>query len=70
MIVDADAPPVYPVANDTVLTLTDILDRDTIDVDVLRNVFLADGPVSSLTVSLLPGYDADAEVTARTDGSG
>ena len=53
----------YPVANDTVLTLTDILDRDTIDVDVLRNVFLADGPVSSLTVALLPGYDADAEVT-------
>jgi hypothetical protein len=63
VIVDPDAPPVYPVANDTVLTLTDILDRDTIDVDVLRNVFLADGPVSSLTVALLPGYDADAEVT-------
>ncbi|WP_346233565.1 Ig-like domain-containing protein [Parafrigoribacterium mesophilum] len=64
VIVDPDAPPVYPVARDTVLTLTDILDRDTIDVDVLRNVFLADGPVSSLTVALLPGRDADAQVTA------
>ncbi|MEO6505676.1 MAG: Ig-like domain-containing protein [Terrimesophilobacter sp.] len=63
VIVDPDAPPVYPVANDTVLTLTDILDRDTIDVDVLRNVFLADGPVSELAVSLLPGYAAGAEVT-------
>ena len=63
--VDDDAPPSFPEARDTVLTLGDILDRDTVDVDVLRNVFFADGPNSSLELSLLPGYDESAEVTSR-----
>ena len=62
--VSADAPRAYPIANDTVLTLTDILGRDTIDVNVLANVFFADGPVSDLGVSLLRGYDSAASVTS------
>ena len=64
IIVDPNAPPIYPVARDVVLTLTDILGRDVVDVDVLKNVFLADGAVGSLTVSLLPGYDSGATVTS------
>jgi hypothetical protein len=62
--VDPNAPRAFPVASDTVLTLTDILDRDSIDVNVLRNVFFADGNVSSLRVSVLPGYENAATVTA------
>lgn len=61
--VDDAAPPSFPEARDTVLTLADILDRETVDVDVLRNVFFADGPTSSLDIALLPGYDTSAEVT-------
>ena len=64
IVVDPEAPPIYPVARDVVLTLTDILGRDVVDVDVLKNVFLADGAVGSLTVSLLPGYDSGATVTS------
>jgi hypothetical protein len=60
--VDPDAPLSYPVAQDTVLTLSDVLDRDTIDVDVLRNVFFADGDARELGVSLLPAYASNAEV--------
>lgn len=52
-----------PIAKDTVLTLTDILGREAIDVNVLANVFFADGPVSGLGVSLLPGFDHDVSVT-------
>lgn len=61
--VDDDALPSFPEARDTVLTLADILDRETVDVDVLRNVFFADGPSSSLDLALLPGYGQSAEVT-------
>jgi hypothetical protein len=61
--VDPVAPLAYPVARDTVLTLTDILDRDVIDVDVLQNVFFADGQSSSLRVGLLAGYRNSAVVT-------
>ncbi|HEY9498831.1 MAG TPA: Ig-like domain-containing protein [Terrimesophilobacter sp.] len=63
--VAADAPRAYPIANDSVLTLTDIIGRNTIDVNVLANVFFADGPTSSLGVSLLPGYDTTATVTDK-----
>ena len=63
VVVVADAPLSYPIARDTVLNLADILDRDTINVDVLRNVFFADGEESSLSLSLLPGYRNDAIVT-------
>ncbi len=62
--VSETAPRALPIAKDTVLTLTDILGRDSIDVNVLSNVFFADGPVSDLIVSLLPGYDQDVSVSA------
>lgn len=61
--VDPVAPLAYPVANDTVLTLTDILDREVIDVDVLRNVFFADGDNSELSLGLLPRFRNSAVVT-------
>ncbi|PJJ61566.1 Ig-like domain-containing protein [Compostimonas suwonensis] len=56
VIVRADAPLARPVASDTVLTLSDVLDRETVDVDVLANVFFADGSPRSLDLSVLPGY--------------
>jgi hypothetical protein len=61
--VSNDAPLARPVANDTILTLTDIQGRDSIDANVLANVFFADGPVGSLGIRLLSGYDSGASVT-------
>lgn len=61
--VSEDAPQAYPIVYDTVLALTDIVGRDSIDVDVLANAFFADGPTSSLRLSLLPGYDQAASIT-------
>lgn len=61
-----DAPLARPEAADTVLTLSDVLGEESVDVDVLRNVFLADGDVADLHVSLVDGYDAGAQV--RADG--
>jgi hypothetical protein len=63
--VDPNAPRAYPQVTDTVLTLTDVLGQTQINVNVLRNVFFADGPVSGLKVSLLPGYTQSATVTAN-----
>ena len=65
--VDPDAPLAVPVASDTVLTVAEVLDRSTIDVDVLGNVFFADGDVSELALNLVPGYSSSAQVLA--DGS-
>ena len=62
-----DAPLSRPEASDTVLSLSDILDLDRVDVPVLRNVFLADADVGDLTVELLDDYDGGAEV--RPDGT-
>lgn len=64
VVVSKDAPLSRPIASDTVLTLSDILGKKTVDVNVLANVFFADGPVSSLDVSLLPGYADSATVTS------
>ncbi len=64
VIVSTDAPRAFPVVRDTVLTLSDVLGRDSIDVNVLKNVFFADGNVSTLAVSVLPGYSNEATVTA------
>jgi hypothetical protein len=61
--VDPDAPLSYPVVTDTQLTLADILDRTRVDVDVLDNVFFADGDPSTLTVSIGAGFDDAASVT-------
>ncbi len=62
-----DAPLARPQAADTVLSLSDVLGEESVDVEVLRNVFLADGAVTDLEVSLVDGYDAGAQV--RPDGS-
>ncbi|MBC7591633.1 MAG: tandem-95 repeat protein, partial [Salinibacterium sp.] len=61
--VDADAPLAYPVASDTVLTLSDVLNRQRVTVDVLANVFFADGDSRSLGVSIYPGFGDNARVT-------
>ncbi|UTT62636.1 Ig-like domain-containing protein [Microcella humidisoli] len=62
IIVSPDAPLSAPVARDTVLSLTDILDRDELDVDVLARVFFAEGEVSELGLELVPGYESGAVV--------
>jgi hypothetical protein len=64
--VDPKAPLSFPVANDTVLSLSDVLDRTTVDVDVLANVFFADGPSSDLGLAVYPGFGATAQVTANS----
>ncbi len=64
LTVDDKAPPARPVVTDTTLGLSDILGKDHVDVNVLANVFFADGPVSSLKLSLVPGYNTDAQVTS------
>lgn len=64
VVASEDAPLARPDAHDTVLGLSDILDRKTIDVDVLANVFFADGPSSALDLSVLPGYGERASVTS------
>lgn len=63
--VDPDAPLAHPIAADTVLTLSDILDRETVTVDVLQNVFFADGPVDTLRLRLVDGYQQNATISAR-----
>jgi hypothetical protein len=60
--VDPDAPLSYPIAQDTVLTASDVIDRTVVDVDVLDNVFFADGDVADLGVALLPGFVTTAEL--------
>ncbi|WP_439563716.1 Ig-like domain-containing protein [Microcella sp.] len=62
--VSPDAPLAAPVARDTVLSLTDILDRDELDVDVLSRVFFSEGEVSTLGLELVPGYESGASVQA------
>lgn len=64
LTVDEKAPPARPVVSDTTLGLSDILGKDRVDVNVLANVFFADGPVSTLKLSLVPGYASGAQVTA------
>ena len=61
--VDPDAPLAYPIANDTVLSLSDVLGRDTVTVDVLSNVFFADGDPRRLGLSVYQGYEDSARVT-------
>lgn len=60
--VRADAPLAPPVARDTVLSLTDILDRDELDVDVRARVFFAEGDVADLGLELVPGYESGARI--------
>ncbi|MBX3067753.1 MAG: tandem-95 repeat protein [Cryobacterium sp.] len=58
--VDPNAPPATPIVSDTILSLTDVLGRNSIDVNVLANAFFADGSVSSLKVSLLEQFKNSA----------
>ncbi|WP_440710530.1 Ig-like domain-containing protein [Herbiconiux sp. YIM B11900] len=60
--VSQDAPLARPQVSDTVLSLTDILDEPAVDVDVLANVFFAEGPASQLWLSVLPAYSQVAKV--------
>lgn len=55
----------YPEAQDSILTLNDILNRKTVDVNVLANVFFADGDVSTLGLGVLPGYGKTAQVLSN-----
>ncbi|KQM84017.1 Ig-like domain-containing protein [Agromyces sp. Leaf222] len=57
-----DAPLARPEVDDVVLNLTDIIDRDRVDVDVLADAFLADADVADVEVGLLPEFDEGAEV--------
>ena len=60
--VSEDAPLAYPIASDSVLTLSDILDRESVVVDVLANVFFADGDPRSLGLSIYSGFGDTATV--------
>lgn len=60
--VDPNAPLSRPSAQDSVLSVTDVLDRRTVDVAVLDRVFFADGNVSELGVELVSGYGTTAQV--------
>ena len=62
--VDPNAPLAVPVARDTVLSISDVIDQDSVDVDVLANVFFADGDARDLGLALNAGYAGNAEVTA------
>ncbi|WP_243063658.1 Ig-like domain-containing protein [Humibacter sp. RRB41] len=63
VVVRKNAPLSRPVVQDTVLGLADILGRKEVTVNPLTNVFFADGPVSSLKLSLVPGYGDSAVIT-------
>jgi len=63
VIVDPDAPLARPIAEDTVLGLSDILGRDSVDVNVLAGVFFAEGASGDLDLAVLPGYGDRASVT-------
>lgn len=63
IVVQKDAPLSRPDARDTRLTLSDVLERGTIDVDVLANVFFADGAARELDLAVLTGFSENAQVT-------
>ncbi|MGV8851008.1 MAG: Ig-like domain-containing protein [Rhodoglobus sp.] len=62
--VDPDAKPAYPAATDSVLTLSDVLDRNRVTVDVLAGVFFADGDPRTLSLAIHSGYGDVARVTS------
>ena len=68
VVVSPDAPRAYPEAADTRLSLSDVLGRRTVDVDVLAGVFFAEGPASDLVVAVLPGYAPAGRSTVTADG--
>ncbi|MFD1712849.1 Ig-like domain-containing protein [Amnibacterium flavum] len=64
VVVDPEAPLARPIAEDTVLGLSDILGRTSIDVNVLAGVFFAEGSVRRLDLAVLPGFGDTATVTS------
>jgi hypothetical protein len=60
--VDKDAQPLRPEVSDSVLDLVDILHRKTVNVDVLKNTFFAEGSTADLRVGLVAGYSQNARV--------
>ncbi len=62
--VDADAQPLRPEVDDTTLDLQDILHRQSVTVDVLENVFFAEGTAADLQVGVVDGYGETASTTA------
>jgi len=60
--VDPDAPLTPPVARDTVLSLTDILEQESVAVDVLARVFFSEGETADLGLELVPGYESGAVI--------
>jgi hypothetical protein len=64
VVVSKDAPLSRPVVQDTVVALSDILGRSQVTVDPLKNVFFADGPVSTLKLSIVSGFGDSAQVVS------
>jgi hypothetical protein len=64
LVVSKDAPLARPDVSDTILDLSDILGKRSVTVDVLANVFFADGPVDSLDLKVMHGYADAATVTS------
>ncbi|QJU53247.1 Ig-like domain-containing protein [Herbiconiux sp. KACC 21604] len=60
--VSDDAPLSRPVVSDTVVPLADILDSDSVDVDVLSRVFFAEGSARQLWLTVLPSFSGVARV--------
>ncbi len=65
VVVDPEAPLSRPVARDTVLGVSDVIGRDSVDVRVLDNVFFADGDVGTLGVQVVAGFADQAEVLSN-----
>lgn len=61
--VDPDAQPLRPEVDDTTLDLQDILHRQSVTVDVLENVFFAEGTTADLKVGVVDGYGDNARTT-------
>lgn len=62
--VQDEAPLSAPVISDHVVSLSDILNHSSVDVDVLKNAFFADGPVSTLRASVVSGYGTHARAVS------
>ncbi len=63
VVVRADAPHSRPDARDTHVPLSDVLEARTVDVDVLANVFFAEGSVGELALTVPERFSGVAEVT-------
>lgn len=63
VVVREDAPRSRPDARDTHVPLSDVLEARTVDVDVLANVFFAEGPATALALTVPERFSGIAEVT-------